>query len=429
MAKLIEIPYRPREPQREMHSGIESHRFSVVVAHRRMGKTVSAINHLVKAAATCTKERPRLAYIAPQHNQAKAVAWDYLKHYTASVPGVTRNESELWVELPNKARIRLYGADNPDNLRGQYFDFVVMDEVAQMKPETWGEVVRPAIADRKGSVLFIGTPKGPNLFFELYQQAVADADWYAGFFPADQTGVLDEEELALARKAMSDAQYRQEFLCDFTSSSDDVLISLDVAQAASKREYKPEEYNLAPKVIGVDVARFGDDRSCVVVRHGLQVLDIQTFRQLDSMFLASTVANLIEEHKPDATFVDEGGLGGPIVDRLRQLGCSVIGVNNGGTSSLPTCKNKGAECWWRMKQWMEEGGAIPDSLELKSDLVGRTYCYDSQSRVQLESKESMKKRGAPSPDVADALALTFADNVAKPTKISLDRYRPTGRPT
>ena len=132
----VVIPYTPRYPQTEIHGLLEAHRFSVLVAHRRMGKTVLAVNHLIKRAITDQKERGFYAYIAPFRIQAKAIAWAYLKHYTAPIPMLKVNEGELSIMLPNGAVIRIFGADNPDALRGLYFDGVVMDEVAQMKTTT-----------------------------------------------------------------------------------------------------------------------------------------------------------------------------------------------------------------------------------------------------------------------------------------------------
>ncbi len=123
----IVIDYEPRVQQLEIHDAIEQHRFTVVVAHRRMGKTVSAINHLIKSAIECDKPDPRFAYIAPTYGQAKRVAWDYLQKYTRPL-GATYNVSELRADFFGR-RVSLYGSDNPDSLRGQYFDGVVIDEV------------------------------------------------------------------------------------------------------------------------------------------------------------------------------------------------------------------------------------------------------------------------------------------------------------
>ena len=201
----------------------------MLVCHRRFGKTVLAVMALIDAALRFKAgEDGRFSYVAPYYRQAKEVAWLYFRKYCAPVPGVRFNESELKVSFPNGAVIGLHGSDNPDSMRGVYFDGVVMDEVATMRGEVWGEIVRPALADRGGWALFIGTPKGMNLFHELFLRAQAEDGWYAGMFRADETGVISDDELALAHDVMSDSQYRQEFLCDFSASSDNVLITIDL---------------------------------------------------------------------------------------------------------------------------------------------------------------------------------------------------------
>jgi hypothetical protein len=213
--RRVDLGYRPHRFQAEIHRRLS--RFGVVVAHRRFGKTVLAVMELVDRALRDTSGTGRYGYVAPFLKQAKEIAWDYLKRFTADIPGRLSNESELTITLPNSARIRLYGADNADAMRGTYFDFVVVDEVADMKPEVWGEVIRPALADRKGGALFIGTPKGINLLADLYHGDQQDG-WHRALYRADETGLIDDDELALARQAMSDAHYRQEFLCDFSAS-------------------------------------------------------------------------------------------------------------------------------------------------------------------------------------------------------------------
>lgn len=408
--------YSPRAHQLEIHRGLK--RFSVLVCHRRFGKTVLAVNALIDAALRTQKERARFAYIAPLYSQAKQIAWDYLRHFTASVPQVKRNESELYVELPNNARIKLFGADNPDSLRGMYFDGVVLDEVAQMRPEVWGEIVRPAISDRLGWALFIGTPKGFNLFSDLYQQAIRSEGWYAGLFKASTTEIIPPEELAAARAMMSDSQYRQEFECDFSASVEDTLIPIQLVDEASQRLLVPDVYKHAPKVLGVDVARFGDDKSVLVCRQGLVAYGIRKYRDLDTMRLADIVIQVQKQEGIDAVFVDVVGLGAGVVDRLRQLGHRVIDVNAGSTAGDEAqFYNKRAEMWVLMRDWLKDGGAIPDDLELKADLVSARYSYDLRNRIVLEKKADMKKRGLASPDCADALALTFAQPVHVMTEL------------
>ena len=214
----VVIPYAPRAVQRELHAQLDTHRFGVAVAHRRMGKTVLAVNHLIRAALTCPKARPRFAYIAPTFTQGKQIAWDYLKHYTAVIPGVTVNETELRIDLPNGGQVRIYGADNPDRLRGIYLDGAVLDEYGLMQSRTFTEVVAPCLVDRQGWAFFIGTPNGKNHFWDIVRQAEGQADWFVATYRADETHLIAPEELTRARAVMSEDEYAQEFLCSFEAS-------------------------------------------------------------------------------------------------------------------------------------------------------------------------------------------------------------------
>ena len=169
-----------------------------------------------------------------------------------------------------------------------------------------------------------------------------------------------------------------------------------------------------PLIMGIDVARFGDDQSVIRFRRGRDAHSImpRKYRGVDTMKLAGEAATLIETFRPDAVFVDETGIGGAVVDRLRQLGHHVVGVNNGAVSDCPIegmmVRNKGAELWARMREWMKAGGAIDDDAELMTELESREYGYDANNKIVLEKKSDMKKRGLGSPDQADGLSLTFA---------------------
>ncbi len=212
----VSTGYQPRPLQLEVHRNLK--RFNVLVCHRRFGKTVLCINELIDHALRDTQERPRYAYLAPLYKQAKQVAWDYLKEYTRPIPGMTANEAELRVDLPNGARVQLFGADNPDALRGIYLDGVVLDEYGQMRPNLWTEVLRPALSDRKGWAIFIGTPKGRNAFHDIYEFAQSDPSWFSAMYKASETNVVDPDELRLARLDMEDGEYDQEFECSFTAA-------------------------------------------------------------------------------------------------------------------------------------------------------------------------------------------------------------------
>ena len=412
--KRIVIPYKPRYP--EAHMAISKARFTVLVAHRRFGKTVLSVNHLLRAALTSRMERPSFAYIAPFRNQAKAVAWDYLKHYSSVVEDRTVNESELSIEFGNGARIRIFGADNPDALRGLYFDGVVLDEVAQMRHEVWDEIVQPELADRQGWALFIGTPKGTNLFSEIYERArtrqqQGDTAWCALCYRVDETNAIPAAEVERLRSELSESAWRQEFLCDFTASSDDVLITIDMVTEACAREAHPDTSIGMPLVMGVDVARFGNDASVICLRRGLACLTPMIYRGLDNMQLADRVALAISENSPACVFID-AGQGQGVIDRLIHMGFPVMEVPFGGKPLSGKFVNRRTEMWYGVREWLKSGGILPDCAQLKSELTIPRYWYDAAGRIVLEPKDRIKERLGASPDIADALALTFAAPIA-----------------
>ena len=235
---LVTIPYQPRKLQLQIHNQLDANRFGVVVCHRRFGKTVLAVNHLLKGALTCDRERPRFAYLAPTYRQAKAVAWDYVKHYARAVPGFDANESELRVGLPNGSQVRLYGADNPDALRGIYLDGVVLDEFGLMQGKVWSEVLRPALSDRQGWAMFIGTPNGKNAFWEMRDYASQNKGWFLAEYKASQTGIIQASELDDARKQMSDDEYQQEFECSFEASVRGAIFARELAYLRAEGRIK-----------------------------------------------------------------------------------------------------------------------------------------------------------------------------------------------
>lgn len=225
------VEYEPRDWFIPFHN--RGNRWAVIVAHRRAGKTVACVMELLTRALATPKKNGRYAYIAPYYSQAKMVAWDYLKWYSRQV-ATKVNESELSVELFNGSKVRLYGADNPDALRGIYLDGVVLDEYADMRPSVWGEVIRPALSDRQGWAVWIGTPKGKNSFYELWKQAQEDESWFCLTLPVSKTRLLSEDELADARKTMTPEQYEQEYECSFEAAILGAIYAKDVS--AARRE-------------------------------------------------------------------------------------------------------------------------------------------------------------------------------------------------
>ena len=269
----IKLLYRPRSVFEDFHS--RKKRWAVIVAHRRCGKTVACINDLIVRALTENKQNAQYAYICPYYSQAKSVAWAYLQRY--SQPFLKQaNQSELWIELINGAKIRLFGGDNPDALRGNYLDGIVLDEYADMKPSVWGLVVRPLLSDRNGWAVFIGTPKGHNAFWDLYRDATNDDGWYVKTLRASQTKLLAQEELEDAAKMMSQDQYLQEFECDFESAILGAYYGKEMRQLTDSGRITHVEHDVLFPVFTAWDLGYSDDTSIwwyQVVHGEIRVLD------------------------------------------------------------------------------------------------------------------------------------------------------------
>lgn len=222
--QVIDLGYQAREQFVPFHRRRE--RWAAIVAHRRAGKTVACVMDLLDAALRCNRPNPRFAYLAPYYVQSKDIAWSYVKQYGLMIPGAKANESELKLELPNGATLKLYGADNYDRMRGLYLDGIVLDEYADMDPNVWPKVIRPALSDRKGWATFIGTPKGKNDFWRIWAGdletgwpgALSGGDWFALMLKASETGIVDRDELADAKRMLSADEYEQEFECSFEAA-------------------------------------------------------------------------------------------------------------------------------------------------------------------------------------------------------------------
>jgi hypothetical protein len=375
---------------------------------------------LLDHALTFDKDLGMFFYVAPFLKQAKAIAWSRLKQRIEPMRQhgvVDVNEADLSCTFKhNGAVIRIFGGDLPNAMRGVRLDGAVIDEVAQIKPEVWTDILQPALSDRLGWALFIGTPSGINLFSELYFKAKEYEDWWSSRYTVYDTNSIDEGEVVRLKRDMSETSFAREYLCDFNASGDNQLISLSDVEIACTRVIKPDQIGFAAKVIGIDPARFGDDRSVIFKRQGLQAFDPHVYRGIDNMDLASRAASIINEWQPDAVFCDAGN-GSGVIDRLRQLGFDVIEVHFGGKPTNIKYLNKRAEMWFELREWLKLGASIPNITDLKQDLAAPIYWYDNAGRVQLEPKDDIKKRGLPSPDLGDALAVTFAHPVAKLTEL------------
>ena len=353
MDQVITIPYKPREHQLAIHDAVDSHRFSVAVCHRRFGKTVAAINQIIKAAVLCGRDNPRYAVVCPTYTQAKRVAWDYVTEYTRPLdPKV--NISELRVDFMGR-RISLYGADNPDSLRGIYLDGVVLDEVGDMNPKIWNEILRPALADRGGWALFIGTPKGQNHFKELRDRAETEDDWALLEFKASETNILPKAELEAARKEMGDDKYFQEFECSFSAAVEGSYYGTILNELAEERFKEIPRDDLCKTFAAWDLG-MGDSTAIWVVQVAGQEVRLMDYIENHGQGLDWYVRELTHRdwHKatqllPHDVQVRELTTGKSRLEVLREAGldCTVIprlNVDDG----IQAVRRLLPRCWFNM---------------------------------------------------------------------------------
>ena len=418
--KTYNFPYTPHKYQLLIHTALSEYRFVTAVAHRRFGKTECAVACLVSDAIATTKTDAMYGYIAPYLKQAKQIAWRKLKRYVSETfgrdwkaVGILKNESELWVQLPNGARIQLFGADNADAIRGLYFDGVVIDEIADMKGDVWTAIIRPALADRKGWALLIGTPKGMNQLYKFYQRGLKDPRWKSLKFSATATNLpwLPPEELAALESDMTETMYAQEMLCDFQASNDDVLFKLIDLEKSYKRQLRLTDLNGAARVIGLDVAGPGKDKSVMTKKQGLMTWPQQSFKGMTTPELCDVLASQMIQWKADAAIVDNG-YGFAVVEQMQRRGFSnVYGVDFGGKPSQPHYADKKTEMVYRTKKWMDAGGKVPFDEELFEEAAAHTVKLDDKGKLKVCKKDDVKEIIKRSPDKFDSLIIANAFDV------------------
>ncbi|GHF70718.1 hypothetical protein [Seohaeicola zhoushanensis] len=388
-----------------------------VVWHRRAGKDSVALN---LTARDMFKRVGSYWHLFPEQAQARRAIWNGVDGQGRRIidqvfpPPLRRRISaqEMLIETVNGSVWQMGGSDNYDSLVGSNPVGVVFSEWALAKPEAW-DYIRPILVENDGWALFIFTPRGRNHAYGTWMQALESDAWFCERLTVDDTGLIQPEQIEGERQTgMSEGKIRQEYHCSFEAENDDQLIPYALVEAAMRRERPPQPFG--EKVIGVDVARFGDDKSVIWFRQGRDGAPVPHERHsdLDTMELAARVARWIQRWQPDAVFVDDGGVGGGVVDRLHQLNFrQVRGVNFGARSDAPRtgerAANKRTEMWLSARAWLA-GGHLPKLDRLAAELCAPMYRFDSSNALILERKEDMKKRGIPSPDTADAFALTFA---------------------
>jgi len=306
-------------------------------------------------------------------------------------------------------------ADTLAGLHGEH-TLAILDEASEM-PD--GVVVAAeatqSVAGQENIVLLAGNPTRPS--GPLWRICTNDRSrWWVYEITGDpdRPDRAARIDLKWAQEQIDkwgrDSSYvRTNVLGEFPLTASDKLLGPDDCSAAQRRD--PKDYSLFPKVLGVDVARFGEDRSVLFPRQGRAAFKPTVFRELSEVDLCGQVALYASRWKPDAIFVDgTGGHGSGLIDLLRALNVRGVHEINFSSKAIQSDRylNRRAEMWWKMADWIKGGGAIPEDNQLVAELCAPSYRFTSKGQLQLESKEDIKKRGNPSPDLADALALTFA---------------------
>jgi phage terminase large subunit len=267
-------------------------RWACLVAHRRAGKTVAAVNDIIRAAITYQGDRGLFGYVAPYRSQAKAVAWQYFLEFAAPVMQ-TKNEQELTITLMNGSQVRLFGADNADAMRGLGFDGLYLDEYGDFRPSVFGNVLRPSLSDKTGWCVFGGTPKGKNQFWEIFETATRlPSEWFLLRLPASMSGLLPSGELGAARAQLAEDQYLQEYECSFEAAILGAFYGKEMREADQQGRICQVPYNPDLPVYSSWDLGYRDDTAIWFYQIGrgeIRVIDFHAVSGADIYDIATTV--------------------------------------------------------------------------------------------------------------------------------------------
>lgn len=283
---------------------------------------------------------------------------------------------------------------------------IIFDEASNISDVIWGKI-DGAMSTKGAMWICFGNPtKNTGRFYDCFH-AYKDF-WITRQIDSRTAKHADPVWVERFMKQFGNDidKVKVQILGQFPSASTRQLISTDAVTRAQEKE--AEGWEFLPKVMGVDVARFGENSSTICIRQGRKVFPIEVLPKQDLMQTAHHVAEAIRSHRPLQVFVDGSGIGAGVVDRLRQLNFQIVDVNGGNSSLNPRFLNKRAEMWWEMKEYIEGGCELPKDKRLKEELTCIEYDFTDKGRIRLDRKEDIADQYGFSPDRADALAMTFA---------------------
>ena len=368
----------------------------------------------------CTHSHVKIPCTAPTQAQLRDVLWAEIAKWRDRMPEWWREQVRVkadrveieGAEKKQFAVARTAKPENPDALQGFHAEnlLFIIDEASGVFNKIF-EVAQGALSTAAARVVMCGNPtQTTGYFYESHHRA--RESWERLHFSCLDSPLVDAsypESMAKEYGRESDV-FRVRVLGEFPRAAVDQLIPIDWVEAAMERTLRPEQMAFAAKIIGVDVAPYGGDRSAIFLRQGLYSELLWQGVGVDDVTLAGIVGRFAEERRVDGIFIDQGA-GSGVASVLRHSGFQPILVPFGASPLDSRYLNKRAEMWDLMKQWLRDGGVLPKIAELRDDLIGPRYFYGNTGKLQLERKEEMKKRGLASPDLADALGLTFAQPV------------------
>ncbi len=354
---------------------------------------------------------------APTAHQLQDILWREMRRL---ISGMDESARSLFQATSDRIVLKGSGGmivartarpENPDALQGFHAPEIlfIIDEAAGVADAIF-EVARGALSTPSARVALTGNPTRLSGYFHNAFHSAKESWEGIAFSCLESPLVAPEYARDIASEFGEDSDvYRVRVLGEFPKSGMNSLISLELVERAMAKQLPMDSQSHAAVVIGVDPAWMGTDRSAAVVRRGMAARVLFTTRKADTIVLAEMVARRAAELLPDAVFVDQAGVGAGVVDQLKRTRHPVTGVSFSQTPLEPDrFRNRRAEMWWRVRKWLENGASLEAHPELRLDLISPEYYLSASGRIQLESKDGMRRRGVASPDLGDALALTFA---------------------